>query len=67
MQVSALVMILTGCVAYGGSQLLILVLQTNSAEFGITVAAIPVVLFLLIGAGFAVQREIKWYVTLLSS
>ena len=43
-------------------QLLILVLQTNSAEFGITVAAIPVVLVLLVGAGFAVQREIKWYV-----
>lgn len=49
-------------VTHAGFQLLILVLQTNSAEFGITVAAIPVVLFLLIGAGFAVQREIKWYV-----
>ncbi|KAI0818605.1 hypothetical protein BC629DRAFT_1463133 [Irpex lacteus] len=45
-------------------QLLILVLQTNSAEFGITVAAIPVVLFLLIGAGFAVQREIKWLMSI---
>ncbi|KAI0093651.1 hypothetical protein BDY19DRAFT_265502 [Irpex rosettiformis] len=45
-------------------QLLILVLQTNSAEFGITVAAIPVVLVLLIGAGFAVQREIKWLMSI---
>ena len=42
-------------------QLLIVVLQTNSAEFGLTIAAIPVVLFLLIAAGIAVQREIKWY------
>ena len=44
-------------------QLLIVVLQTDSAEFGLTIAAIPVVLFLLIGAGIAVQREIKWYAT----
>jgi hypothetical protein len=43
-------------------QLLILVLQTNSAEFGLTVAAIPVVLVLLVGASLAVQREIKWCV-----
>ena len=43
-------------------QLLIVVLQTDSAEFGLTIAAIPVVLFLLIGAGIAVQREIKWSV-----
>ncbi|GJE95127.1 hypothetical protein PsYK624_113080 [Phanerochaete sordida] len=42
------------------SQLLIVVLQKNSAEFGLTIAAIPVVLFLLAGAGVAVQREIKW-------
>ncbi|KAI0054055.1 hypothetical protein FA95DRAFT_1551854 [Auriscalpium vulgare] len=41
-------------------QLLIVVLSTNSAEFGLTIAAIPVVLFLLFGAAFAVQREIKW-------
>ena len=41
-------------------QLLIVVLQTNSAEFGLTVAAIPIVLVLLIFAGMAVQREIKW-------
>jgi len=40
-------------------QLLILVLSKNSAEFGLTIAAIPVVLFLLIGCGIAVQREIK--------
>lgn len=45
-------------------QLLIVVLQTNSAEFGLTVAAIPVVLFLLIGAGIAVQREIKWLMSI---
>lgn len=41
-------------------QLLILVLKKNSAEFGVTVAAIPVVLILLILCGIAVQREIKW-------
>jgi len=40
-------------------QLLILVLSKNSAEFGLTIAAIPVVLVLLVGCGFAVQREIK--------
>jgi len=40
-------------------QLLILVLSKNSAEFGVTIIAIPVVLVLLIGCGFAVQREIK--------
>ncbi|OCH95547.1 hypothetical protein OBBRIDRAFT_788096 [Obba rivulosa] len=41
-------------------QLLIVVLSTNSAEFGLTIAAIPIVLVLLIGCGLAVQREIKW-------
>lgn len=41
-------------------QLLILVLHTDSAEFGVTIAAIPVVLVLLILCGIAVQREIKW-------
>lgn len=40
-------------------QLLILVLAKNEAEFGVTVAAIPVVLVLLILCGIAVQREIK--------
>ncbi|KAH9946168.1 uncharacterized protein BXZ73DRAFT_95667 [Epithele typhae] len=45
-------------------QLLILVLQTNSAEFGLTVAAIPIVLVLLVGAGLAVQREIKWLMSI---
>ncbi|KAF8163287.1 hypothetical protein B0H34DRAFT_694846 [Crassisporium funariophilum] len=40
-------------------QLLIVVLQRNSAEFGVTIAAIPVVLVLLILCGLAVQREIK--------
>lgn len=43
------------------SQLLIVVLAKNTAEFGLTVAAIPIVLVLLIGCGIAVQREIKWY------
>jgi len=41
-------------------QLLIVVLSKNSAEFGLTIAAIPVVLVLLIGCGIAVKREIKW-------
>ncbi|KAI0065358.1 hypothetical protein BV25DRAFT_1913422 [Artomyces pyxidatus] len=45
-------------------QLLIVVLSTNSAEFGLTVAAIPIVLLLLIGCGIAVQREIKWLMSL---
>lgn len=42
------------------SQLLIVVLQHNTAEFGLTIAAIPIVLLLLAAAGVAVQREIKW-------
>ncbi|KAG6335359.1 hypothetical protein ID866_3722 [Astraeus odoratus] len=41
-------------------QLLIIVLATNSAEFGLTIAAIPVVLILLAGCAYAVQREVKW-------
>ncbi|KAI1795937.1 hypothetical protein LXA43DRAFT_970341 [Ganoderma leucocontextum] len=45
-------------------QLLIVVLARNTAEFGLTVAAIPIVLVLLIGCGFAVQREIKWLMTI---
>lgn len=45
-------------------QLLIVVLQANSAEFGLTIAAIPVVLFLLVAAGIAVQREIKWLMSI---
>ncbi|KAF8478693.1 hypothetical protein DFH94DRAFT_66981 [Russula ochroleuca] len=40
-------------------QLLIVVLSKNSTEFGLTIAAIPVVLVLLIGCGFAVQREVR--------
>jgi hypothetical protein len=44
-------------------QLLIIVIQTNSAEFGITIAAIPIVLGLLILCGLAVQREIKSVMT----
>jgi len=40
-------------------QLLIVVLQHNSAEFGVTIAAIPVVLILLALCGWSAQREIK--------
>jgi len=43
-----------------GGQLLIVVLNRNSAEFGVTIAAIPVVLVLLAACGVALQREIKW-------
>ncbi|TCD69709.1 hypothetical protein EIP91_006476 [Steccherinum ochraceum] len=45
-------------------QLLIVVLATNSAEFGLTIAAIPVVLVLLAACGVAVQREIKWLMSI---
>ncbi|ESK96954.1 hypothetical protein Moror_6532 [Moniliophthora roreri MCA 2997] len=45
-------------------QLLILVLDRDSAEFGVTIAAIPVVLTLLALCGLAVQREIKWLMTI---
>jgi len=45
-------------------QLLIIVLAKNTAEFGVTVAAIPVVLVLLALCGTAVQREIKWLMTI---
>jgi len=44
-------------------QLLIVVLNHNSPEFGVTIAAIPVVLFLLAACGIALQREIKWLMT----
>ncbi|KAK7014877.1 SET domain-containing protein [Favolaschia claudopus] len=44
-------------------QLLIVVLARNSAEFGVTIAAIPVVLVLLALCATAVQREIKWLMT----
>ncbi|KAG9226327.1 hypothetical protein CCMSSC00406_0003206 [Pleurotus cornucopiae] len=44
--------------------LLIIVLARDSAEFGVTIAAIPVVLFLLAACGYAVQREIKWLMSL---
>lgn len=47
------------------TQLLIVVLSDNTAEFGLTIAAIPVTLILLIMAGAAVQREIKWSVACL--
>jgi hypothetical protein len=42
------------------TQLLIVVLSGNRVEFGLTITAIPVVLVLLIFAGIAVKREIKW-------
>ncbi|KAF8654126.1 hypothetical protein AX16_003657 [Volvariella volvacea WC 439] len=45
-------------------QMLIIVLQTDSAEFGITIAAIPVVILLLFLCSIAVQREIKWLMTM---
>jgi hypothetical protein len=41
-------------------QLLIVVLSDASAEFAVTIAAIPIVLVLLAFCGVAVQREIKW-------
>ncbi|PAV23703.1 UPF0658 membrane [Pyrrhoderma noxium] len=52
------------CFAGVTMQLLILVLQSNSAEFGLTIAAIPIVLLLLIFCGIAVKREIKWLMTI---
>jgi len=45
-------------------QLLILVVSTSSAEFGITVTAIPIVLVLLSFAAIAVQREIRWLMSI---
>lgn len=45
-------------------QLLILVVNHSSAEFGITITAIPIVLVLLSFAAIAVQREIKWLMSI---
>ncbi|KAG1731896.1 hypothetical protein EDB19DRAFT_1896845 [Suillus lakei] len=45
-------------------QLLIVVLSKDSAEFGITIAAIPVVLLLLAGCARAVKHEVKWMMTI---
>ncbi|TFK76461.1 hypothetical protein BDN72DRAFT_831029 [Pluteus cervinus] len=45
-------------------QLLIVVLARNSAEFGITIAAIPIVLICLVLCGIAVQRELKWLMSI---
>ncbi|KAF8447977.1 hypothetical protein L210DRAFT_3619381 [Boletus edulis BED1] len=45
-------------------QLLIVVLSANSAEFGLTITAIPVVLTLIAGCGYAVRREIKWMMSI---
>ena len=44
-------------------QLLIIVLPRDSAEFGLTIAAIPIVLLLLVLCGIAVKQEIKWFET----
>ncbi|THH32137.1 hypothetical protein EUX98_g2050 [Antrodiella citrinella] len=52
------------CFAGVTMQLLIVVLAASTAEFGLTIAAIPVVLFLLIACGYAVQREIKWLMSI---
>jgi len=41
-------------------QLLILVLSNETAQYAVTIAAIPIVLVLLIGCGIAVVREIRW-------
>ncbi|KAN0077302.1 hypothetical protein V8E55_011157 [Tylopilus felleus] len=45
-------------------QLLIVVLATDSAEFGVSITAIPVVLILIAGCAYAVQREIKWMMSI---
>jgi len=45
-------------------QLLILVLSEDTAEFGVTIAAIPIVLFLLGACVLALKREIKWLMVL---
>ncbi|EJD05887.1 uncharacterized protein FOMMEDRAFT_145248 [Fomitiporia mediterranea MF3/22] len=45
-------------------QMLIIVLPSDSAEFGLTIAAIPIVLVLLVICGIAVKREIKWIMTI---
>jgi len=45
-------------------QLLILIVAHNSAEFGITITAIPIVLVFLSFAAIAVQREIRWLMSI---
>lgn len=55
------IVVLENCPGTENSQLLIVVLSRESAEFGITIAAIPVVLFLLAGCARAVKYEVKWY------
>jgi len=45
-------------------QLLILVVSHTSAEFGVTITAIPIVLVLLSFAAIAVQREIRWLMSI---
>jgi hypothetical protein len=53
--------VLDDCPGTENPQLLIVVLNKQSAEFGITIAAIPVVLLLLAGCARAVKHEVKWY------
>lgn len=48
-------------------QLLIVVLQTKTVEFGLTIAAIPVVLLLIGMCRWAVEREIRVYVSTLDA
>ena len=52
------------CFAGVTMQLLIVVLHKDSAEFGVTIAAIPVVLILLVLCGIALEREIKWLMSI---
>lgn len=60
MQVGSINLFSRTCDVKSFKQLLIIVLQSNSAEFALTIAAIPIVLVLLIFCGIAVKREIKW-------
>jgi hypothetical protein len=55
------IMTLEDCSGTENLQLLIVVLSKDSAEFGVTIAAIPVVLLLLAGCTRAVKHEVKWY------
>jgi len=52
------------CFAGLSMELLILILARSDSEFGLTIAAIPIVLLLLVLCAIAVQREIKWLMTI---
>lgn len=45
-------------------QLLILYVDTHNWEFWVTVAALPITLFGLLAAGYAVRHELKWLMLL---